>query len=30
MKIFAGEDALEDDEKMIEGIMRFIRRALTR
>jgi len=30
MKIFAGEDALEDDEKMIEGIMRFIRRALTK
>ena len=29
MKIFAGEDALTNDEKMIEGIMQFIRRALT-
>ncbi|WP_300668157.1 TetR/AcrR family transcriptional regulator [Desulfoluna sp.] len=28
MKIFAGEDALENDEKMIQGIMTFIRRAL--
>lgn len=28
MKIFAGEDALENDEKMIQGIMRFIRNAL--
>ncbi|SCY75851.1 TetR/AcrR family transcriptional regulator [Desulfoluna spongiiphila] len=29
MKIFVGEDALENDEKMIQGIMTFIRRALT-
>ena len=29
MKIFAGEDALENDEKMITGIMRFVRRALS-
>ncbi|MCP4114297.1 MAG: TetR/AcrR family transcriptional regulator [Desulfobacteraceae bacterium] len=28
MKIFAGEDALENDEKMVMGIMRFIRKAL--
>jgi len=28
MKIFAGEDALEDDEKMIRGMMYFIRKAL--
>ena len=28
MKIFAGDDALENDEKMIQGIMRFIRGAL--
>lgn len=29
MKIFAGEDALTDDEKMIQGVMRFIRSALS-
>lgn len=29
MKIFAGEDALENDEKIIEGTMRFIRGALS-
>jgi len=29
MKIFAGEDALENDEKIIQGVMTFIRRALT-
>ncbi|NOY68412.1 MAG: TetR/AcrR family transcriptional regulator [Deltaproteobacteria bacterium] len=29
MKIFAGADAVEDDEKMIKGIMRFIRGALS-
>lgn len=29
MKIFAGDDALTNDEKMIAGIMRFVRRALT-
>ena len=28
MKIFAGDDALENDEKMIQGIMTFVRRAL--
>jgi len=28
MKIFAGEDALENDEKIIQSIMRFIRGAL--
>jgi len=28
MKIFAGEDALENDEKIIQGVMRFIRGAL--
>jgi len=28
MKIFAGEDALENDEKMVRGIMLFIRKAL--
>ena len=28
MTIFAGDDALENDEKMIQGIMRFIRGAL--
>ena len=28
LKIFAGEDAVEDDEKIIRGMMRFIRRAL--
>ncbi|PKL35098.1 MAG: AcrR family transcriptional regulator [Spirochaetae bacterium HGW-Spirochaetae-1] len=28
MKIFAGEDSLENDEKMIKGIMHFIRGAL--
>ncbi len=28
LKIFAGEDALENDEKIIRGMMRFIRRAL--
>ncbi len=28
MKIFAGEDALENDDKMISGIMHFIRKAL--
>ncbi|MFZ5569519.1 MAG: TetR/AcrR family transcriptional regulator [Thermodesulfobacteriota bacterium] len=28
MKIFAGEDALEDDERIIRGMMRFIRGAL--
>ena len=28
MKIFAGDDALENDEKMIQGIMNFIRKAL--
>jgi len=29
MKVFAGEDAAEDDEKVINGIMRFIRGALS-
>lgn len=29
MKIFAGEDASENDEKMVKGIMRFIRGALS-
>jgi hypothetical protein len=29
MKIFAGEDAAGDDEKMIQGIMYFIRNALS-
>ncbi len=29
MKIFAGEDALEDDEKVVQGIMRFIRGGLS-
>ena len=29
MKIFAGESALDDDERVIQGIMRFIRGALT-
>jgi AcrR family transcriptional regulator len=29
MKIFAGENALEDDEKTVQGIMRFIRGALS-
>lgn len=29
MKIFAGEDSLENDDKMIDGIMRFVRKALT-
>ena len=29
MKIFAGEDALENDEKIIKGIMRFIKGALS-
>lgn len=29
MKIFAGDDALENDEKIISGIMRFIRGALS-
>ena len=29
MKIFAGDDALENDEKMVRGIMRFIRGALS-
>lgn len=28
LKIFVGEDALDDDEKIIGGMMRFIRRAL--
>lgn len=28
MKIFAGEDALENDEKIIQGIMRFVRGGL--
>ena len=28
MKIFVGEDALEEDEKIIQGIMKFIRKAL--
>jgi AcrR family transcriptional regulator len=28
LKIFAGEDAVDDDEKIIQGMMRFIRRAL--
>ncbi len=28
MKIFAGDDALENDEKMVKGIMRFVRGAL--
>jgi AcrR family transcriptional regulator len=28
MKIFAGEDALENDDKMVAGIMRFIRGAI--
>lgn len=28
MKIFAGDDALENDEKIIQGMMRFIRGAL--
>ena len=29
MKIFAGEDALDDDEKIIRGMMYFIRKALS-
>lgn len=29
MKIFAGDDALDNDEKVIEGIMKFIRGALS-
>jgi hypothetical protein len=29
MKIFAGENALEDDEKIIRGMMYFIRKALS-
>ncbi len=29
MKIFAGADSLENDEKIIEGIMYFVRKALT-
>lgn len=29
MKIFAGEDALENDEKIVRGMMRFIRGALS-
>ncbi len=29
MKIFAGEDVLKDDERMISGMMRFIRGGLT-
>ena len=29
MKVFAGEDALENDEKMVQGMMRFIRGALS-
>lgn len=28
MKIFAGDDAMDNDEKMVKGIMRFIRGAL--
>ena len=28
LKIFAGDDALDNDEKIIQGMMRFIRRAL--
>ncbi|GAB6094707.1 hypothetical protein JCM14469_09590 [Desulfatiferula olefinivorans] len=28
MKIFAGDDALDNDEKMVKGIMRFVRGAL--
>jgi len=28
LKIFAGEDALDNDEKMVQGIMLFIRKAL--
>ncbi len=30
MKIFAGEDALVNDEKVIKGMMRFIRKGLAR
>lgn len=30
MKIFAGEDAAGNDEKMIQGIMRFVKNALSR
>ncbi len=30
MKIFAGEDALVNDEKVICGMMRFIRKGLTK
>ncbi len=30
MKIFAGEDAIDDDEKVVQGIMRFIRGGLSR
>ncbi len=29
MKIFAGDDALENDEKIVQGMMRFIRGALS-
>lgn len=29
MKIFAGADALDDDDKIIEGIMTFVRKALS-
>ena len=29
MKIFAGEDALENDEKIVQGIMKFIRKGLS-
>jgi len=28
MKIFAGTDAIENDEKIIQGMMRFIKGAL--
>lgn len=30
MKIFAGEDALENDEKIVQGIMKFIRKGLSK
>ncbi len=30
MKIFAGEDALENDEKVVQGMMKFIRKGLSK
>jgi len=29
MKIFAGEDAADNDEKIVQGMMYFIRKALS-